>query len=450
MPPMPGGPRQVASAAGRVLQEAGLAGARVVVGLSGGLDSVVLLHCLLGLAHELHLEVGALHVHHGLSRNADAWARFCAELCARLAVPFAQANVVVERRSALGLEAAARQARYAVFRQQQADAVALAHHRDDQAETLLLQLLRGAGVRGMSAMPAVRALEPASGLRLVRPLLHLPRPAIHAYAREHGLSWVEDESNADPRFDRNFLRTRIFPELAARFPGVSDTLGRAAHNLADAAQLVDELAGADARGVLSHDSLRLSALASLSPARARNLLRWFVERQGFPASSRDQLEEGLRQALAARGDARLQVKLGSARLRRHRGRLYLEPAGREPARGWSLAWSGERELALPAGLGLIRFEPAVGTGLSLERLHAGEVVVRARTGGERIRVAPSRPSRTLKNLLQESGVPEWQRDRLPLLFVGDSLVWVPGVGEDCRYAAAAGEDAVMVRWECDA
>jgi len=444
------GSQQLTEEAERVLRQAGLGGARIVVGLSGGLDSVVLLHCLVDLAPKLDFTLGALHVHHGLSPNADLWARFCADLCARLGVPFAQANVAVERASGLGLEAAARQARYAVFRQQQADAVALAHHRDDQAETLLLQLLRGAGVRGMSAMPAVRTLEPAGGLRLVRPLLQVSRASIHAYARGRGLSWIEDESNADARFDRNFLRTRILPELAARYPGVSDTLGRAADNLADAAQLMDELAGSDARGAVSRDSLRLSSLACASPARARNLLRWFLERQGFLPASRDQLEEGLRQALAARDDARLQVKLGSARLRRHRGRLYLESAGREPGRRWRLAWRGERELALPAGLGSIRFDPSVGTGLSMERLRAGEAVVRARAGGERIRLAPNRPSRTLKNLLRESGVPEWQRNRLPLLFVGDALVWVPGVGEDCRFAAAAGEAGVLPRWDRDA
>jgi tRNA(Ile)-lysidine synthase len=188
-------------------------------------------------------------------------------------------------------------------------------------------------------------------------------------------------------------------------------------------------------------------LTDLSPARARNLLRWFLERQGLPAPSRDQLEEALRQALAARGDAQLRVKLGAVWLRRHRSRLYLEPAEREPARGWSLTWAGQHQVALPAGLGCLRFEPAHGTGLSVARLSAQGVTVRLRSGGERMRLAPNRPSRTLKNLLHESHIPEWERGRMPLVFAGDALVWVPGVGQDFRFAAASGEPGVMPRWE---
>jgi tRNA(Ile)-lysidine synthase len=280
----------------------------------------------------------------------------------------------------------------------------------------------------------------------VRPLLEVTRTRIVVYAQEAGLTWVEDESNSDPAVDRSFLRMRILPELVARFPGLRETLGRAAHNLADAAQLADDLATSDARRASVADSLEVSALAALSAVRARNLLRWFLERQGLPAPSRDQLEEALRQALTARADARMQVKLGAAWLRRHRGRLYLEAVGRQPARGWSRRWTGERELDLPAGLGWLRFEAALGSGLSLARLRAEEVVVRPRSGGERLRLAHDRPSRTLKNLLQEAAVPGWERDRLPLLFAGNALVWVPGIGQDCRFAAAAEEAAVMLRW----
>ncbi len=437
----------IARAVEQALRAAALEGARLVVGLSGGVDSVVLLHRLAQLGPRLDLTLSALHVHHGLSPHADEWAAFCDRFCRDLGVSLHQVRVAIDRGSPLGIEAAAREARYAAFRQQQADAVVLAHHLDDQGETLLLQLMRGAGVKGLSAMPALRTLEPANGLRLVRPLLEVTRAQIVAYAHEAGLTWIEDESNTDPAVDRSFLRTRILPELVARFPGLRETLGRAAHNLADAAQLADDLATSDARRASVGDSLDVSALAALSPVRARNLLRWFLERQGLRAPSRDQLEEALRQALTARSDARMQVKLGAAWLRRHRGRLCLEPVGRQPVRGWSRTWTGERELALPAGLGSLRFEPALGAGLSLKRLRAEEVVVRPRSGGERLRLAHDRPSRTLKNLLQEAAIPEWERDRLPLLFAGDSLVWVPGVGQDCRFAAAAEEEAaVMLRW----
>jgi tRNA(Ile)-lysidine synthase len=388
-----------------------------------------------------------VHVHHGLSPRADEWADFCDRLCDDLAIPLRQVRVAVDRNSSLGIEAAARAARYAVYRQQQGDAVVLAHHLDDQGETLLLQLMRGAGARGLSAMPLLRMLEPASNLRLLRPLLKVTRAQIADYARAQRLAWVEDESNGDPAIDRNFLRLRILPELVARFPGLSDTLGRAAENLADAAQLADDLATHDARRAGAADSLDSSALLALSAERARNLLRWFVERHGLPAPGRDQLEEALRQATSARGDARMQVKLGAAWLRRYRGRLYLEPVGRQHPAGWACTWTGQRELELPSGLGSLRFEPAVGAGISLTRLLAGEVVVRPRSGGERLKLAPDRPSRTLKNLLQEAAVPEWERERLPLVFAGDALVWVPGVGQDCRYAAGAKEAAVMLHWQ---
>jgi tRNA(Ile)-lysidine synthase len=429
------------------LRASALEGARLIVGLSGGVDSVVLLHVLHRLAPRLHIALSGLHVHHGLSRHADEWADFTDRFCRDLAVPLHQVRVAIDRNSPLGLEAAAREARYAVYRQQMGDAVVLAHHLDDQGETLLLQLLRGAGARGLSAMPVLRMLDRASHLRLFRPLLKVTRAQIVAYAREQRLTWIEDESNRDPAIDRNFLRLRILPELSARFPGLRETLGRAADNLADAAQLADDLATYDARRAAAADSLDLSALAALSPERARNLLRWFLERHGLTVPGRDQLEEALRQATSARGDARMRVKLGAAWLRRHRGRLYLEPVGRQHPRGWARAWAGERELELPSGLGSLRFEPSLGAGISLTRLLADKVVVRPRRGGERLKLAHNRPSRTLKNLLQEAAVPEWERERLPLVFAGDALVWVPGVGQDCRYAAAEQETAVMPHWQ---
>jgi len=440
-------PSRIVDEVARALLESGLTGARLVIGLSGGLDSVVLLHCLTGLMSELRLDVSALHVHHGLSPHADDWARFCARLCGRAGVPFAQVAIVVDRDSGLGTEAAAREARYAVFRRQPVDAVALAHHQDDQAETLLLQLLRGAGVRGLSAMPLVRTLDAASGLRLVRPLLDVPRAEIHAYACEHDLSWIEDESNADARFERNFLRGEILPRLAQRFPAAIETLSRAALNLADAQSVLDDVARLDARRALRAEGLEVRVLGRLSGARARNLLRWFLEREGMGAPSRERIEEALRQGLLARSDARVRVKVGPGWLQRHRGRLYVEPVRPDPPPAWRVPWRGEQALRLPVGLGSLRFEPATGAGLSLARLRATEVLVRARTGGERMRLAPERPSRTLKNLLREAAIPAWQRDRLPLLFAGEVLVWAPGVGEDRRYAAGAGEAGVMPSWD---
>ena len=430
----------------QALLTADLRGAQLVVGLSGGVDSVVLLHALAGLRAMLGLRVRALHVHHGLSANADAWAQFCEAFCAELGIELALERIAVDRESALGTEAAARELRYGAFRKQCADAVVLAHHQDDQAETVLLQLLRGAGVRGSSAMPPVRVLDEANGLRLVRPLLGLRRGDILSYAHAAGLRWVEDESNADLAYDRNFVRADIMPRLSARFAGTTATLARAALNFGDAAHLLDELAAIDAEGSVHDDTLEVAALKQLSAARARNLLRWFLQRQGLPTPSRDQLDEALHQALAARLDGRPRVRLGAAWLRRHRGRLQLERAMDERQQHWSRVWTGEARIELPAGLGGITFEAVTGAGLAAERLRARELVIKPRSGGERLRLSPKRPSRTLKNLLQEASLPHWQRDRLPLLFADTELVWVPGVGIDYRYAAGPGESGVLPRW----
>jgi tRNA(Ile)-lysidine synthase len=435
----------VTSTARGALESFGVSGKRVVVGLSGGVDSVVLLHCLERIAPALGCELTALHVHHGLSRNADAWSQFCEHLCAELCVPCNVVRVRVERRHALGVEAAAREARYRVYRAQQADLVALAHHQDDQAETVLLQLLRGAGVRGLSAMAKVRSLDRTGRLRLGRPLLDLTRAQILAYARAANLAWVEDESNADLAMDRNFLRANIMPMVVQRFPAASMTLQRAAENAAEAARLLDDLARLDARGAVDENSIEVSGLAALSGDRARNLLRWFIEQQDLALPSRDRLEEALRQALDARRDATLEVALGAALLRRHRGRIYLEPRTKQVGVDWQREWRGETRVELPRALGTVQFEPAVGAGLSLQRLRE-PAVIRPRSGGERMRLGPGGRSRTLKNLLQEAGVPHWRRDRLPLLFCANDLVWVPEIGFDCRYVAQSGEAGVLPQW----
>lgn len=437
---------RIEQAALQALDDVELSGGRLVVGLSGGVDSVVLLHVLHRLRHALRAEVSAVHVHHGLSPNADRWAQFCEQLCAELHVACSVVRVCVARDHALGLEAAAREARYDVYRAQSEAVVALAHHRDDQAETVLLQLLRGAGVRGMSAMPRVRALDRAHGVQIVRPLLEITREEIVRYAQAHELRWIEDESNADVSFARNFVRSELLPLIRQRFPAAPATLARAAENAADASRLLDMLAGIDAQGAVDDGGVRVTALRSLPPERARNLVRWLMERDGLAPPSRERLEEALRQALEARADARVAVDLGPCVLRRHRGRLSMErPVAAAPDR-WSCEWHGEQRLDLPADAGCISFEPKIGEGLALERLHE-PVTVRPREGGERIRLGARRASRTLKNLLQEAGVPYWERDRLPLLFSGDNLVWVPGIGTDCRFAAQPDEAGLLVTWQ---
>jgi tRNA(Ile)-lysidine synthase len=430
----------------RVLEAAGLAAGRIVLGLSGGMDSMVLLEALARIARRGSLRLRALHVNHQISSNAAAWMAHCGQRCAALGIAFEAARVALPERKPSGLEATARTLRYDVFRAQDADAVALAHHRDDQAETILLQMTRGAGVRGLSGMPLVRVLNRATGLRLIRPLLEVPRSAIAAYARERDLAWVEDESNACVDLDRNFVRHAILPRLAERFPAYAQTWARAALNLSDLAALADEVACDDARGAIRSEALGIERLRALSLPRARNLLRWYLATQDLQPLARAQLNALLDQLLAARADANPSLELGGAVVYRHRGALHVRPRARRARTDWRLRWRGEPLIALPSGAGTVRMVEAIGAGLSLARLRDREVTLRPRGGGERLRLAPGAPSRTLKNLLQEAGVPTWMRARLPLLFVDEALAWVPRVGADCRFAVGTGEPGVLPEW----
>jgi tRNA(Ile)-lysidine synthase len=260
------------------------------------------------------------------------------------------------------------------------------------------------------------------------------------------LIWVEDESNADTDHDRNYLRHEILPRLAARFPGYRQTWLRASRNFADLSEIADAQARADAAVALGPGGLRLSQLRELSAARAGNLLRWYLVQEGLPLPRREQLDELLRQLASARGDAQPRMELGGARVYRHRGLLRIARASAAAAQPWQLRWRGEPDLVLPTGLGRLRFEPLTGAGLAAGQLAGQDLVVRARTGGERIKLAPNRPTRTLKNLLQEAGVPQWQRDRLPLLAADGHVLWVAELGIDCRFAAAAQEPGVLPIW----
>ena len=302
---------------------------RVAVALSGGRDSMALLDALATLAPELGLTLSALHVHHGLSINADAWAEFCGDECAKRDVPLTVHRAVIRRVAGQSPEAEARTARYAALAAADADVVALAHHADDQAETLLLQLLRGAGPHGLAAMPAHRPMR--KGPALLRPFLALPRAAIDAYAAARGLAWVDDESNANTGVKRNFIRHDVAPRLAAAFPGYPATLVRAAAHQAEAARLIDELAQYDAQGAIADDPVAgatldraaLIALAARAPHRARNLLRWFLRRHELAAPSAARLAAMLDQLSGAAPDARVRLVHAGAEVGFHRGRIVV-------------------------------------------------------------------------------------------------------------------------------
>ena len=418
---------------------------RLCVGLSGGRDSVVLLHALhrLRSSGAYPFALSALHVNHGISANADDWAAFCSEWCARCALPLSIVRVQVAQGSGEGLEAAARRARHAAFSDCDVDFLALAHHRDDQAETVLLNLLRGAGIAGAAGMLAERTQ--GSGPALVRPLLDVPRALIEDYASAQSLCWIDDESNDDTHFRRNYLRHEVMPRLAAKFPGAPQSLVRAASHFAEGAQLLDELAAIDRAALTSPSGrIELAGFNALSPARARNLLRYAWLAAGFRAPDTRWIDEALRQLANADSLSEICVATVDGELHVYRGELHLigHPPDLSPT---VISWSGEPEL--PWVGGRILFVPGTGSGIDRRQLQGGEVTLRPRLGGERLRPDAKRPRRSLRKLCQDAAIPPWERSRLPLLWVAGTLAWVGGVGVDAAFACALGEAGVLPVWE---
>ncbi len=422
---------------------------KLVVGFSGGLDSCVLLHLLAECRQTLPFQLQAHHVHHGLSPNADAWADFCRDICAKLDIPFRLSKVEINRKSGTGLEAAAREARYKALLASDADFICLAHHQDDQAETLLLQLARGAGVKGLAGMTGLNK-------KLLRPLLNVPRSALEAYAEQHQLAWIEDESNIDTKFDRNFMRHEVLPKLEKKYPAIRQTISRAAQHMAEADLLLDELAKMDVANCQSdhHDSrqLALQPLAALSAVRIKNALRWWLARHVCDVPSAAQLQQISQQLLHAKADASVEIKVAADLvLRRFHGRAYLvkhvpEDAGEDARSTFSLVWLGEKMIILPDQSRLL-FSEKQGAGIDLRHLKTKELMIRYRQGGETIKPEQNRPTRRLNALLQAANIPPWQRERLPLLFVDADLALLPDIAVDVRYQAKPDEMGLQVNWQ---
>jgi tRNA(Ile)-lysidine synthase len=441
------------AAVGAALKPLLFPGARLVLGLSGGLDSVALLEVLRRLARPLAFKLACVHINHGISPNADRWAAFCARKCKRLDVLLALHQVDVAPYLAEGLEAAARRARYQVYARQKADFIVLAQHLDDQAETLLLQLLRGAGVKGAAAMPLLRQqgsdkqARSARAPAIVRPMLAVSRKEIEAYAKTNKLKWVEDESNADTSRDRNFLRHRVLPVIAQAFPGYRATLARAAGHLAEASLILDELAGADAKLAVTGNKLVLAELRRIGVARTKNLVRWLLLQQGDAAPEANRLQEGLRQLFQARDDAAVRVAMGACELRRYDGCAYLLRVLAEVPAQLRRDWGGQRLWTLPELGGILHFVRGPGAGLDCALIGERGLSVSLRQGGEKLRLQTGGSTRSLKNLLQEARVPPWERERLPLIYCGDKLVAVPGLGVASGWQAGAGNTGWTITWQ---
>lgn len=403
--------------------------ARWYVGFSGGLDSTVLLHLLADLVGQNAIPpLNAIHVHHGLQSAADAWPAHCRRVCEGMGVALQVRHVRVA--AGASLEDAARQARYMAFGEvlEAGEVLLTGQHQDDQAETVLFRLLRGAGAKGLAAMPQQRTLGKGT---LVRPLLAVSRAELEDYARAHGLSWVEDPSNGDPHHARNYLRNQVMPLLKVRWPQASVVMARTAAHMAEAQSLLDELAEQDLRGAqpvssftwLGLPALALAPLTQLSPKRQRNALRyWLASLSRLPDTDHWAGWDTLRDA----GEAACPVwRLADGELHRAGGHLWWLPNGWPQPSQHVIDWSTPQTGLTLAGNGLVTLSG---------RTPAGSLQVRYRKGGEVMQV-PGRGSRDLKRLLNEQGVPAFVRGRLPLLFCDGKLLAVanvPGLDGRCH------------------
>ena len=415
--------------------------AKHCVAISGGLDSTVLLHAMSTLAAREGIALRAVHVDHGLQPESAAWATACRASCGDSGVTLDVLELCLEPPTGASLEAAAREARYAALAGHLAhdEWLLTAHHRDDQFETVLIQLLRGAGVAGLAAMPTRARL----GLGWhARPLLDVERIELAAYAGLYRLSWHEDPMNDSTRFDRGWLRNRVLPSIRERWPSAAATVARSAGHLAEASRLLAEMAAADAPGVLDDGRLSLAALRRLSRDRQVNLLRWWLRQQGMRPPPAARLAAVMPDFYEARPDAAPCLRWDEGEVRRYRGRLYAlarlpEPPPKMPA---------STGVTLDLGAGLGHFGLVSGQDGGLAAPLAAAVAFRFRAGGETLRPHAGRPRKRLKDLCQEAGVVPWMRDRLPLVYVGERLAAVGDLWIDADFAARPGRPALKPVW----
>ncbi|MDB5773891.1 MAG: mesJ [Herbaspirillum sp.] len=436
-------------------------GVVVALAYSGGVDSSVLLDLAVAYARGRDIRLHAFHIHHGLSAHADAWLAHCRQMCAARDVPFDTRRIDLQPSDG-SVEEAARIARYAALgelcREYGASWLLTAHHQDDQAETVLLQLLRGAGVAGLSGMDAANtapSLLGSADLTMARPLLRAARTDIERYAQAHAIAHVEDESNADARYARNAVRLQVMPILAQLFPGFQQRFARTAGHAQSAQRLLIALGRQDLLRCRQGACLLLSEVEKLDADRIDNLLRYWFGEQGMRMPSAAWLAEMRSQLLNAKEDAQLCVTHPDCHIRRHRDRVFLTPrhagdrdaeAGKTGPR--TFTWMGERSMAFPAFGGTLHFDPVAGddAGFDAQWLRQQSVWIRYRSGGERIKPAANRPTRSVKYHYQALDIPSWERPSLPFVGTGDTLLFAAGIGMDCHRLTVQGE-RVALRWQ---
>ncbi|MBI5451263.1 MAG: tRNA lysidine(34) synthetase TilS [Gammaproteobacteria bacterium] len=419
---------------------------RLVVAYSGGMDSHVLLHALHAVRDQLAAPVTAVHVHHGLQTQADHWVDHCRGVCQALQIPLHIITVDARARPGHSPEAEARQARYQALQRciSRGDCLLTAHHQDDQAETLLLQLLRGSGPKGLAGMPVVAALGDG---RHARPLLAFGRAGLLQYAVHHRLHWVEDPSNTDTGLARNFIRHEIMPHLRQAWPAAAATLSRSARLCAEAAAVLEQQCVHWLTDMMARDgSLSIDQLQQFDEARQGLLLQHWLKVCALPAANEKHIQQ-IRQAMLSPPDRNPEIRWQHVIIRRYRGRLYATMQVDGPEVPEVLGWHWPQPLSLPSAIGgQLHARRVIGRGLRTALL-PDQLEVRFRHGGERCRPAGRAGHHVeLKKLLQQSAVPPWLRRRWPLIYVEGQLAAVAGICDCEPFQATGVDEGVEIQW----
>ena len=437
----------------RLLQQQGIGlnqPITLVLGLSGGMDSVVLLHALSSIcAANPVYKLKAIHVNHQLQSSADDWQQFCGDLCQKWQVPYESVTVDVDIKKGEGVEAAARKARYNAFKNKlnTNDILLTAHHLDDQIETVFLKLLRGTGVDGAAG---IRPVTTFNGHYLLRPLLNVRRAALEAYAMQNHLPWINDPSNEETVYDRNYLRHEVLPLIEKRWPAYRQTVGRFSRHMQQVSDLVQEIAQQDFETVYDAEKqcLNIDKLTTLSLPRRHNTIRFWIKQHSDTIPSVEQLDQ-INTAIIAREDAAPVVKWANVELRRFKNGLYLlnEPL-QKMAIDFSVTlqnWKPGEKLTIP-GYGFLSLVETKNDGLKPSCLANAELTIKFRQGGERCTPVSRQKSQTLKKLFQEYNIPPWKRNSIPLVYINQEIAAAVGVFY-CKPFAA--EDEVGLKIVCE-
>lgn len=436
----------------------GLKEPRLALAYSGGLDSSVLLALAVSYCQEHQLPLSAFHVHHGLSPHADAWMAHCQSVCEMLGVNFVAVKVTVPVNSGDGIEASARTERYRALGrlclEYRSSLILTAHQQDDQAETLLLQMLRGSGVAGMSGMDACHRapkLLDTEATLLARPLLEESRATLEEFAASNTLSFVQDESNLDQRYSRNALRHQVMPILAKIAPGYAERIARGAQHAQSANYLLKQLAEQDWESCHSEQALDISAMQRLDSERVDNLLRFWLAKCGARMPSTSRLKEIRSQLFHSREDARVTVHHEHLSIHRYQNKIHASLTSREEGKAGLMqqfTWSGEPVIHFPEFGGSLHFELGI-HGVDAQWLRQQPLVLRSRQGGERLKLAHNRPTRDIKHHYQALQIPFWQRLQLPILSIDKQLLFAAGIGMQATFCLEAGAPSVNLRWATD-